>query len=373
MSRYLIAPNAFKHALSARRAAEAVARGIGRADPNAVLKLFPVGDGGDGTGELIVEHLSGRFVVTEAEDPLGRPIVAGYGLVDDERTAVLELASASGLHLLRDVERDPLTATTYGTGTLIRHALDSGVENVFVCVGGSATVDGGMGLLRALGFRFEDVRGSELFLPSELPLLDRVDSTGTHKRIMEVGFTVLCDVRNPLLGANGAAAVFGPQKGASPHSVDRLEQGLRTFAEVIRGTTGFDVSDITHGGAAGGAAAGIHAFLGAVLASGIESFLDLTGFDESLQHADVVVTGEGSLDAQTLEGKAPMGVAVRAKRMGRRVVCVAGVISEDLKASHAPFDAVIDINGRKDSLEHMLRDTEVNLERVGEALTFIRL
>ena len=372
MPSWLIAPNAFKHALAARPAAEAVARGIRRADPDAVCGIFPIGDGGDGTGGLLIEHLDGTSVEARAEDPIGRLRKASYGLIEGGRVAVVELASASGLHLLQDGERDPLRATTYGTGTLIRHALDSGVENVFVCVGGPATVAGGLGILRALGVRFEDVRGRELFLPSELGLLERVDATCIHKRTREVGFTVLCDVRNPLIGPNGAAAVFGPQKGADTLQLELLEKGLARLSEVARRGMRVDVYDLMYGGAAGGAAAGMHAFLGAGLVNGIECFLDLTDFDAALQGADIVVTGEGSLDLQTLEGKAPMGVAERAKRYGRRVVCLAGSIDDRLRESMTPFDLLIDINERRGALEQMLRDTETNLERAGEAMASVR-
>jgi glycerate kinase len=371
MSRYLIAPNAFKHALSARPAAEAVARGIRRADPKAVCNIFPVGDGGDGTGALIVQHLEGRLVHTKAEDPLGRLREAEYGLVDDGRTAVVELASASGLRLLTEAERDPSIASTFGTGMLMRDALDRGVGKVLLCVGGSATVDGGMGILRALGLRFEDAEGCELVRPSQLRLLDRLDVSGMRERMPAVAFEVLCDVRNPLLGPRGAASVFGPQKGADPEMVSLLEKGLRRFSEVLARDFGVDVADADFGGAAGGAAAGMLAVLGARLVSGIDSFLDLTGFDRALEGADVVVTGEGSLDAQTLEGKAPMGVAKRAGRAGRKVVGLAGRITEEVRQSSAPFDMLLEINEGGGTLEQMLRDTAVNLERAGVAIASI--
>jgi glycerate kinase len=371
MSTYLIAPNAFKHALPARPAAEAVARGIRKADPTAVCRVFPVGDGGDGTGELIVQHLRGRSVVAKAEDPLGRVRDATYGLIEEGRTAVVELASASGLRLLADAERNPLVASTFGTGMLIRDALDRGVEKVLVCVGGSATVDGGMGILRALGLRFEDAEGRALSLPSDLHLLERLDAAGMHKRISEVAFDILCDVRNPLLGPKGAAPVFGPQKGAGPEKVSLLEKGLRRFADFLGKEFGADVADAVFGGAAGGAAAGMHAVLGARLVNGIDRFLDITDFDRALEWADVIVTGEGSLDAQTLEGKAPMGVAERARQAGRKVVCLAGSISLDLRDSSAAFDLIMDINGRGGTLEEMMRDTEANLERAGQAIASI--
>jgi glycerate kinase len=302
---------------------------------------------------------------------LGRLREAEYGLVDDGRTAVVELASASGLRLLTEAERDPSIASTFGTGILMRDALDRGVGKVLLCVGGSATVDGGMGILRALGLRFEDAEGCELVRPSQLRLLDRLDVSGMRERMPAVAFEVLCDVRNPLLGPRGAASVFGPQKGADPEMVSLLEKGLRRFSEVLARDFGVDVADADFGGAAGGAAAGMLAVLGARLVSGIDSFLDLTGFDRALEGADVVVTGEGSLDAQTLEGKAPMGVAKRAGRAGRKVVGLAGRITEEVRQSSAPFDMLLEINEGGGTLEQMLRDTAVNLERAGVAIASI--
>ena len=368
MKSYLIAPNAFKHALSADMAAVAVARGILAEDPAAVCRLFPVGDGGDGTGELIRRHLGGESVSMPAADPLGRPRVVSYALVDAGKTAVIEMASATGLRLLEDGERNPMAATSFGTGTLICDALDRGVRKVLLCVGGSATVDGGMGILRALGARFKDASGRELATPSELHLLDRVELTSMNKRKNRAEFNVLCDVRNPLLGPNGAAAVFGPQKGAAPRMVEQLEAGLRRLREVVRDLAQIDLAAIPYGGAAGGVAAGLHAFLGAALVSGTESFLDLTGFDRALEGIDTVITGEGGLDAQTLEGKAPFGVATRAKRLGRRVIFLTGRVSPDIKAVSVPFDTVIDINEGKGPDSDPLKDTEPNLERAGRRI-----
>jgi glycerate kinase len=368
MKSYLIAPNAFKHALSADKAAEAVARGILAEDPSAVCRLFPVGDGGDGTAELIRRHLGGESVSIPAADPLGRPRVVSYVLVEAGKTAVIEMASASGLRLLEHGERNPMAATSFGTGTLIRDALERGVGKVLVCVGGSATVDGGMGIMRALGARFEDASGQEVILPSELHLLDRVELTSMNNRKYGAEFHVLCDVRNPLLGPNGAAAVFGPQKGATHRMVEQLEAGLRRLCEVVRDLTQIDLAAIPYGGSAGGAAAGLHAFLGARLLSGTESYLDLTGFDRSLEGMDVVITGEGGLDAQTLEGKAPLGVATRAKRLGRRVIFLTGRVSPDIKAVSVPFDTVIDINEGQGPESDRLKETEQNLERAGRRI-----
>lgn len=372
MRKYLIAPNAFKHALSATLAAESVARGILKADPEASCMLFPVGDGGDGTGDLILQHRGGSLCETQSLDPLGRLRTASYGLIDGGRTAVIELASASGLRLLKDEERDPMAATTFGTGTLIRDALDKEVGKVLICVGGSATVDGGLGILRALGIRFYDDKGKEVTTPSGLQLLARVDTTAMHKRCSEAEFVVLCDVRNPLTGPNGAAAVFGPQKGADQGMLELLGKGLEKLSDLVKEGKGFDMGQTPFGGAAGGAAAGLQAFLGAELVSGIECFLDLTGFDEALQEADVVVTGEGSLDAQTFEGKAPFGVAARAKQKGRRVVCLAGRITQDVQAVSGPFDVIMDINDGEGSLEEALRNTAFNLERVGSTIASLQ-
>ncbi|HWK99512.1 MAG TPA: glycerate kinase, partial [Parapedobacter sp.] len=310
----LIAPNAFKHAIDATAAARAIERGLLMSRLSCTCECFPIGDGGNGTCKLIIDRLRGESVQVQVADPLGRPITAAFGVVEGQ-TAVIEMADASGLHLLAPEELNPLHAQSYGTGQLINAALDSGVRKIVVGMGGSATVDGGSGMLRALGVRFLDGEGKEIKdLPVGLETLHTIDLSGLDKRLQQVEVTVLCDVDNPLLGEAGAAYVFGPQKGASAEQVVQLDSLLSRFASVIRTTTGEDISARPSGGVAGGASAGLLGLLGATLVNGIDYFLNMTQFDDALSRSQLVITGEGSIDSQTLQGKGPYGVASRAKQ-----------------------------------------------------------
>lgn len=366
----LIAPNAFKHALDARTAAMAIAEGIEQAAAGFSAAVFPVGDGGDGTGRLLTEHCAGEFIITETVDPLGRKIQASFGLTDNRKTAVIEMATASGLHLLRKDELDPLKATTYGTGMQIRQALDLGVQKIILCVGGSATVDGGTGILRALGIRFLDDAGNALTdIPASLASLANIDDSKIDPRIRSSELVILCDVKNKLLGQQGAAAVFGPQKGASPASIEQLDLGLATFSAVIAREKQIDIEQLMHGGAAGGTAAGLYALLGAKLVNGIDHFLDLTNFNAALNQADIVITGEGRLDTQTLDGKAPFGVASRAKQKGLRVIALGGSIdTENEEALLAVFDELININPQPVDINTALAATKTNLTHTARLL-----
>jgi glycerate kinase len=366
----LIAPNAFKHALDARAAAMAIAEGIQQVNNNFITTIFPVGDGGDGTGRLLTEHCGGAFITTETIDPLGRGIESWFGLIDNGKTAVIEMAAASGLHLLRRDELDPLKAGTYGTGIQISQALDKGVQKIILCVGGSATVDGGTGILRALGIRFLDEDDNALSdLPASLPSLEKIDHSKIDPRIHATEIIILCDVKNKLLGDQGAAAVFGPQKGASANDVEQLELGLTRFSEIIRKEKGIDISAIVHGGAAGGTAAGLYALFNAKLVNGIDHFLDLTGFDSALVKADIVITGEGGIDLQTLDGKAPYGVASRAKKKGIPVIALGGSIdTQNEQVLAAVFDQLICINLHPVDIATALAATRANLVNTGRAL-----
>jgi glycerate kinase len=363
----ILAPNSFKHALSARAAAFALEHGIRESFPDADCIPFPIGDGGDGTGELIVEALGGTWVDVKAEDPLGRPIDTRFGLVDEGRTAVIEMTYASGIRLLNKDERNPMEASSFGTGQLMVKALDAGVKKIILCMGGSATVDGGLGILNALGLQVRDGNGMRIMKPSGLTKAVSVDLTSMDTRIFETQVQVLCDVQNYLLGEQGAAAVFGPQKGATPQMVIELDRGLARLAELCQGATGKDMTAIHAGGTAGGAAAGLWAFLDAKLLNGIEQYLDLTGFDLHLAGSDILITGEGSLDEQTLQGKGPFGVARRAKAKGLRVIGVAGVIQGEQELSKW-FDELICINDEEAPLEVMLKNTAFNLSRVGREI-----
>jgi glycerate kinase len=366
----LVAPNAFKHSLDAMEAAEAICDGLRASRFGGTLQACPIGDGGDGTAALLQRHLGGRRISAPAHDALGRPIEGHFVLVDGGRTAIIELAEASGLRRLRSDERVPLHATSFGTGELIRAALEQDVREVLLCVGGSATVDGGTGLLRALGVRFLDARGGELTsLPQKMGDLAAIDREHVDPRLARCELTLLCDVTNPLIGPRGAAAVFGPQKGASMAQVGALEAALTHFSIRVYEHAGRDIAALERGGAAGGVAAGMSGLLGARLVDGIDHFLDRTGFDAALALANVVITGEGSIDDQTADGKGPWGVAVRARARGIFVVGLAGQVPLQAgQVLRAGFDALIPIGNRAMSLAEAMDCTAQNLRRAATEL-----
>jgi glycerate kinase len=359
----LIAPNAFKNSLSAPDASEAIRLGLLQSGLVCSMECFPVGDGGDGTASLIVERLHGFFDEVTADDPVGRKIKTSVGFIDNGKTAVIEMADISGLKLLRNEEFDPLHVSSFGTGELIRKALEKGALKIMLGIGGSATVDGGCGALRAVGIRFLDKSKKELaYLPENLINLDSIDISGVDKRIWETELIILCDVDNFLLGEKGAAMVFGPQKGASDNDIVILEKALQKLRDISLILTGKDMNTIRHGGAAGGTAAGMNIFLNARLEQGIEYFLDITGFDKVLQKADLVITGEGSIDLQTLEGKGPFGVARRAKKKSIPVIGVGGQVSRDAKdLLKLYFDELIAINNPAEDINTAMKHTAANL------------
>jgi len=366
----LIAPNAFKNSLDAAKVAEAISNGLHKSKLSCTTTCFPVADGGDGTAGLLIDHLGGQTIDVIVKDPLKRKITSSFGWIEKNRTAIIELAAASGLRLLKADEYDPLITTTYGTGELIIEALNNNATKIILCIGGSATVDGGTGILKGLGIKFFDADGNELDdLPATLSSLAEVDITGLDKRIANTEIIILCDVENPLLGENGAAAVFGPQKGASAKDVQLLETGLIKFHDVVLNKTGKDMAVIKHGGAAGGVAASLHTFFNARLVNGIDYFLEVTGFENELKKTDVVITGEGSIDEQTLQGKGPFGVAKRAKEFSLPVIAFAGrvAIGPD-QSSQQFFDHIISINENIDDLEAAMKNTYMNLEKTAERL-----
>jgi glycerate kinase len=360
----LIAPNAFKNSLNATDAAEAIKKGLLQSKLHCVCTCFPVADGGDGTAALLNEKLNGTIIQTEVHDPLKRKINASFGLIDDGATAIIELADASGLKLLQHREYDPLHASTFGAGELIKHALDKGARKIIIGIGGSATVDGGTGILEALGILFFDDDKKVLQgLPESLIDLAFIDTSNLDKRIFDVELIILCDVENTLLGERGATTVFGPQKGASAEDVKKLETVLTKFRDITFQQTGKDIAVIKHGGAAGGVAAGLSAFLNARLVNGIDYFLEVTSFDKALQKADLVITGEGSIDEQTLHGKGPFGVAKKAKQKNIPVIGLAGKIPLLPEGSLKKFfEVLLPINSEPSS-EKMLQQTKDNLIR----------
>lgn len=365
----LVAPNAFKHSLDARAAATAIRDGFLQSRLNCRVTCFPIGDGGDGTCTLIHDKLNGELVSHTVTGPLGKPTEAAYSLVHGGETAVIEMADASGIRLLNAAERDPLNASSGGTGELIRHALDRGAKQIILGMGGSATVDGGCGILQALGTRFLDKDGRELVpSPHGLQQLHRIDLSGMDSRLQHCPITILCDVENRLLGAQGAAAVFGPQKGGSPSDVETLEDFLRRLSDLALHETGKDMTTVTSGGTAGGAAAGLYALANAQLVNGIDHFLQLTGFEKVLETADWLVTGEGSLDEQTLGGKGPFGVAYLARQRDIPVIGIAGRVP--LKPSEELLDlfsVLLPISHEAMTLPHALDHTATNLQRTAHA------
>ena len=361
----LIAPNAFKNSLDALPVARAIQQGLKLSRLECISECFPIADGGDGTGSLIVERCNGTILSKEVHDPFGKKIKALFGLIDDSKTAVIEMADASGLRLLKNNELDPLRASSYGTGELIKAALDEGAHRIIIAMGGSATVDGGCGILRALGIAFLNDKDEPLLAtPEDLINLAKVDTSAMDQRIFDCEVVILCDVNNQLLGPQGAASVFGPQKGASAKDVELLEIFLKNFAAVSAAQTGIHMESIKHGGVAGGAAAGLYTWINAKLVNGIDYFLSLTRFDDALKHSDLVITAEGSIDSQTLQGKGPYGVALRAKNKNIAVIGLAGKIPLDVDAElQQYFDVLLPINNELVDIATAMANTEKNLIR----------
>jgi len=366
----VVALAAFKGALSAADASRALAAGVRLAATGVETRVVPVADGGEGTLDALVAAAGGRRRGGRVRDPLGREVDASIGELPGH-TAVVELAQASGYERLTDHERDPERTSTFGTGQQIRAALDLGATRIIVGLGGSATTDGGMGLARALGVRFRDASGAELDgRGADLGRVAEVDLSGRDPRLADAEVLVACDVRNPLVGPDGAAAVFGPQKGASPDAVARLDLGLRTYAAALARATGRDVADLPGAGAAGGAAAGLVALLDGTLTPGAALVLDAAGLAGKLAGAELCVTGEGRLDAQSLEGKAPAAVAAACREAGVPCVGVCGQL--DLLPGlvrRMGLVAAFPVNRSLRRLPDALEATETELAAMGAAIT----
>ncbi|MHB0999712.1 MAG: glycerate kinase [Armatimonadota bacterium] len=328
--RVVIAPDSFKGSMTSIEAADAAACGVLRAVPDAVLDIIPLADGGEGTVDAMVRATGGRFVHLQATGPLGNRIESFFGILGDGTTAVVEMAAASGLSLVPDDKRNPMLTTSFGTGELIRAALDSGCGRLILGIGGSATNDGGIGMAQALGGRFKDAECNEVgFGGGELARIRNIDLSALDQRLRNTDIIVACDVDNPLTGDQGASAVFGPQKGADTDMVKVLDSGLSNLADVIRRDIGIDVEHIPGAGAAGGMGAASVAFLGGTLKSGIDIVMDATHFADRIEGADLVITGEGRIDAQTIHGKAIRGVMRVAESKRVPVIAFAGGIEND--------------------------------------------
>lgn len=333
--RITVAPDSLKESLSAAEAAAAIASGLRRAMPAASIDCAPMADGGEGTVDALVAATGGRKARARVTGPLGEPLVAEYGLLGDGQTAVIEMAAASGLPLVPQERRNPLLTTTRGTGELIRAALDQGVRRILIGVGGSATVDGGAGMAQALGVRFLDVNGKEL--PpggGALERLARIDASALDRRVRGVEILVASDVTNPLCGPQGAARIYGPQKGATSAMVERLDRNLIRLAEVIRRDLGVDVLKLPGGGAAGGLGAALVAFLGARICSGAELVMETVGLPQRIAASQWVITGEGRIDRSSAYGKTVAAVARAAQAAGVPVIVLAGSIGPGAEVVH---------------------------------------
>lgn len=368
--RVVIAPDSFKEACTAQAAAEAIARGWRSARPGDTLILVPMADGGEGTVAAVASAWQGGLERVDVHGPLGKVVVAAYACDPSRGTAVIEMAAASGLALVPQSQRDPLRSSTQGTGELIAHALDSGARRVIVGVGGSATNDGGSGALRALGIRFLDVNGNEL--PpggAALARLHCIDVSQRYPLLCDSELLVACDVDNPLCGPRGASVVYGPQKGASPEMVRELDSALMRFAAVVAETVGQGLDATPGAGAAGGLAFGLMSLAGAVLRPGVQLVAEAVALEEHIRGASLVITGEGRLDAQTLHGKTPLGVAAIAREQGVPVIALAGQLGPGYEGLFAHgVTAAYGINRDTADLPTALRDTSINLERVAREI-----
>lgn len=364
----LIAADSFKGSCSAREVTDTIERAANTVLPNVTVTKIPVADGGEGTVDALVAAMNGTKVCVPVHDPLGRPITAEYGLLPDG-SAVLETAAASGLTLLKPDERDVLHASTFGTGELIRHALEHGVKKIILGLGGSATTDGGAGLAQALGISFLDKAGKEL-APGGVHLseLARISTDALLKEAAECEFVIACDVKNRLCGSNGAAAIFGPQKGATPEQVRILDAALSHYASILNDQLTCNAAETDGSGAAGGLLCGILPYFPVTICSGIDLVLDLTDFDEHVKHADLIITGEGRIDYQSALGKVPVGVASRAKKIRNvPVVAIAGAKGDGCETLYKfGIDAIFDTVPGIMSLEAAMEHAKENLEQTAE-------
>jgi glycerate kinase len=360
----LVVPDSFKESLSANKVAQAIARGIHSVDPEITVKQLPFSDGGEGALDLLQNLFEGELVTTSTIDAMGRSIKAPYFRFADRKAAWIELSQASGLAQIEVDRRNPMLASTYGTGLQIRHALDHGAEEIYLGIGGSATNDGGTGILSALGGLFSDAEG-EMLLPGGgfLTELDHIDV----EAIPQFRLKVACDVNNPLLGKQGATAVYGPQKGVTPEMEPQLEAGLANFSKHIELLTQKSVAEVPGAGAAGGCAAGLHGLLGAELVSGFELLAKLSHLEEQIAASDLILTAEGRIDGQSLEGKLPVGVAKLAKKHHKPVVVLAGSIGEHLDPLYAlGIDAVFSIQSKPCTLEESMNSAAELLESTAQ-------
>jgi glycerate kinase len=369
---FVLAPDSFKESMTAKEVCEAMEIGIKRAIPDAECIHVPMADGGEGTVQSLIDATGGTLVKKEVTGPLGTKVVAGYGILGDGKTAVIEMAAASGIHFVTKETKNPLITTTYGTGELIKDCIKQGITDIILGIGGSATNDGGTGMAAALGYKFLDEDGKELKLGGGfLDKLATIDTSNVIPGLRDVHILVASDVTNPLCGEHGASRVFGPQKGATPEMVEILDNNLRHFAQVVKDQLGIDVLNVPGAGAAGGLGAGLLAFTNATMKKGIEIVIEYTNLKEKLQHADYCLTGEGGIDFQTKFGKTPYGVAKVAKSVNpnMKVIALAGYIGKDVEVLYEEgFDAIFGIVPGAAELGTLLKQGSENVARTAESV-----
>jgi len=364
----IIAPNSFKGSLDAFQVAKAIEKGLQKSTLDVDCHLFPISDGGDHTLEVFHNWMGGELKASEVYGPLGEPIKAEWLYLPETKTAVIEMAKASGISLIPEEKLNPMKSTSYGTGQLIMNAIDSGAKKIILGLGGSATVDGGLGILQAFGAEVKDQNG-EIIDTKTNPLLDfhSISIEKVDKRIYETEFLILCDVKNPLLGEGGATYVFGPQKGAASNDLIILEKAMSRYNQIIIDKTGQDLSTMDGAGAAGGIAVALKAFLKTSLIGGVDFLLSNMGFEDHIKDADLLITAEGKVDSQTLQGKGPHGVALNAKEHGVPSIILAGK-AEDIQSLNTDFNAVFPITNGPVSLDKAMQNTAVDLENTANQI-----
>ncbi len=363
---FVLAPDSFKESMSAAQACQAMQRGIQNVIPDAHIIHVPMADGGEGTVDALISSLKGQSIACEVTGPLPEQRIQTYwGLVDPGQTAVIEMAEANGIHLLKPSQRNPMLTSTYGTGEMIKQALDLSVKKIIIGLGGSVTNDGGAGMAQALGVRFLNHAGELIQVRGgNLDQVKSIDLSGLDPRLADTEIIVASDVNNPLCGPNGASYIFGPQKGATPEMVNQLDQNLGHFADVVARQIGRDHRHVAGAGAAGGLGFGLMAFTAASIRSGVELMIEQVQLSEKIAQADYVLTGEGKIDSQTSLGKTPFGVAQLAKQFNKPVIAFAGLVGEGIEdLFESGFSQIIGINPPDCPLEEALKNAEMNLEK----------
>lgn len=362
--KFILAPDSFKESMTAKEACISMENGIRKVFKDATCIHVPMADGGEGTVDALIESTDGNIYEVEVTAPLGNKVKAKFGILGDGKTAVIEMAEASGIHLVKLEDRNPLITTTFGTGELIKYALDMNIERIIIGLGGSATNDGGVGMLQALGASFKDSDGKEIaFGGGALKDLCTIDLSGFDKRIYDVKIEVACDVKNPLTGENGASFVFGAQKGGNKETLETLDSNLKHYAEVVKRDMGKEIDKVEGAGAAGGLGAALIGFCNGKLESGIDLVIKYSNLEDKVRKADFVFTGEGSIDFQTKFGKTPIGVAKIAKKYNIPVIAFGGRIGEGIDELYSlGIDSVIGITPGVISLDEALRKGKENLE-----------